>query len=58
MNWTADEVDTKLHSIMDDIHQKCVKYGEEKDGVIDYTKGANVAGFVKLADAMMAYGPI
>jgi len=58
MNWTADEVDTKLHSIMDDIHQKCVKYGEVDDGSIDYTKGANVAGFVKLADAMMAYGPI
>jgi glutamate dehydrogenase (NADP+) len=58
MNWTAEEVDTKLHSIMDDIHHKCVEYGESDDGSIDYSKGANIAGFAKLADAMLAYGPI
>jgi len=57
-NWSADKVDSKLHSIMDDIHQKCVEYGENDDGGIDYSKGANIAGFVKLADAMIAYGPI
>ncbi len=58
MNWTADKVDSKLHSIMGDIHQKCVEYGENEDGSVNYTKGANIAGFVKLTDAMMAYGPI
>jgi len=58
MNWSADEVDTRLHSIMNSIHQKCVEYGESDSGSVDYSKGANIAGFVKLADAMMAYGPI
>lgn len=58
MNWTREEVDEKLHKIMDDIHQSCVTYGTRKDGYVDYVKGANVAGFVKVADAMLAQGVV
>ncbi len=57
-NWTAEEVDKKLHIIMKDIHSACVKYGTEEDGYIDYVKGANIAGFVKVADAMLAQGVV
>ena len=57
-NWTAQEVDQKLHNIMLDIHAACVEYGKEKDGYVDYVKGANVAGFVKVADAMLAQGVV
>jgi len=57
-NWTAEEVDQKLHGIMLDIHEACVKYGTEEDGYVDYVKGANIAGFVKVADAMMAQGVV
>lgn len=57
-NWTAEEVDKKLHNIMLDIHEACVKYGTQEDGYIDYVKGANVAGFVKVAEAMMAQGVV
>lgn len=49
-------MDAKLHDIMDDIHQNCVKYGTQPDGYINYVKGANVAGFIKVAKAMMAQG--
>jgi len=55
-SWTAEEVDQKLHRIMKDIHEACKKYGTEKDGFVDYVKGANIAGFVKVADAMLAQG--
>jgi glutamate dehydrogenase (NADP+) len=55
-NWTAEEVDAKLHSIMVSIHEACVKYGKDADGHVDYVKGANVAGFVKVADAMIDQG--
>ncbi len=55
-NWTRDEVDAKLKQIMGDIHASCVKYGTLKDGTVDYVKGANIAGFVKVADAMLAQG--
>ena len=55
-NWTREEVDEKLHRIMSDIHASCVKYGTLEDGSIDYVKGANVAGFVKVADAMLDQG--
>jgi glutamate dehydrogenase (NADP+) len=55
-SWTAEEVDGKLHSIMNDIHEACVTYGSDKDGFVDYVKGANIAGFVKVADAMLAQG--
>lgn len=58
LNWTREEVDQKLQNIMDDIHQSCVTYGTRDDGYIDYVKGANVAGFVKVADAMMAQGVV
>ena len=55
MNWTRDEVDQKLKKIMNDIHESCVKYGTEGD-FVDYVKGANIAGFVKVADAMLDQG--
>ena len=56
LKWSCEEVDRKLHQIMDDIHANCVKYGTEADGYINYVKGANVAGFIKVAKAMMAQG--
>ena len=58
LQWTAEEVDAKLHQIMKDIHTQCVKYGEEADGYMNYMKGANIAGFMKVANAMMAQGVI
>ena len=58
LNWTSEEVDTKLHAIMNDIHDACVKYGKDETGYVDYVKGANIAGFVKLADAMIAQGVV
>jgi len=58
LSWTREEVDTKLHGIMKKIHENCVKYGKEKDGYINYVKGANIAGFVKVADAMIDQGII
>lgn len=57
-NWSAEEVDKKLHEIMNDIHSACVEYGKEEDGYINYVKGANIAGFVKVADAMLAQGVV
>jgi len=56
LSWTRKEVDDKLHTIMNDIHASCVQYGTDENGYIDYVKGANIAGFVKLADAMLAQG--
>lgn len=56
LKWSREEVDAKLHDIMNDIHENCVKYGTEPDGYINYVKGANVAGFLKVAKAMMAQG--
>ena len=58
LNWTREEVDTKLQKIMSDIHESCIKYGTQEDGYIDYVKGANIAGFVKVADAMLAHGVV
>ena len=54
--WTRDEVDNRLRQIMKHIHKQCVEYGQNQDKVINYIKGANIAGFVKVADAMLAYG--
>ena len=54
--WTREEVDEKLHHIMNTIHDTCVKYGTGDDGYVDYVKGANIAGFVKVAEAMLAQG--
>ena len=56
LKWSREEVDAKLHEIMNDIHANCVKYGTEADGYVNYVKGANVAGFLKVAKAMMAQG--
>ena len=58
LKWTPEEVDEKLHRIMEDIHAACVKYGTEADGYVNYVKGANIAGFIKVADAMMSQGVI
>ncbi len=57
-NWTREEVDTKLHTIMVDIHEACVKHGGDDTGYVNYVKGANVAGFVKVADAMLDQGVV
>ena len=56
ISWTAAEVDAKLHQIMSEIHNQCVAYGREADGYINYMKGANIAGFLKVAKAMLAQG--
>jgi len=56
LSWSAEEVDQRLLGIMQSIHASCVKYGTESDGFINYQKGANIAGFVKVADAMIAQG--
>ena len=58
LTWSAEEVDAKLQSIMKNIHEQCVKYGSEADGVVNYVKGANIAGFMKVAKAMMSQGVI
>ena len=56
LSWSEAEVDEKLHQIMHNIHEQCVKYGRESDDYVDYVKGANIAGFMKVANAMMAQG--
>ena len=58
LNWSSEEVDQKLQQIMSDIHAQCVKYGTLADGTVDYVKGANVSGFMKVAKAIMAQGII
>ncbi len=58
LKWAPEEVDARLHSIMRDIHAACTKYGTEEDGYINYVKGANVAGFIKVANAMLAHGVV
>ena len=57
-NWTREEVDAKLHAIMVDIHTSCVAYGSGGNGYTNYVKGANIAGFVKVADAMLDQGVV
>lgn len=56
LSWTAEEVDAKLKTIMADIHAQCVKYGKDESGYVNYVKGANIAGFMKIAKGMMAQG--
>lgn len=56
--WSREEVDQKLHQIMRNIHESCVRYGKQEDGYIDYVKGANIAGFLKVANAMMDQGVV
>ncbi|MCD6544869.1 MAG: NADP-specific glutamate dehydrogenase [Flavobacteriaceae bacterium] len=58
LNWSNEEVDEKLHVIMKSIHEACIKYGTEDDGFVDYVKGANIAGFIKVADAMLDQGVV
>lgn len=56
--WTRQEVDARLHQIMKSIHETCVRFGKEKDGYINYVNGANIGGFVKVADSMLAQGAV
>jgi glutamate dehydrogenase (NADP+) len=58
LSWTREEVDQRLHGIMNSIHEACVKYGTDENGYVNYVKGANVAGFIKVADAMLAQGHV
>jgi len=58
LNWSREEVDQKLHGIMKNIHASCVKYGKQPDGFINYVTGANIAGFIKVADAMLDQGVV
>ncbi len=58
LNWTAEEVDAKLHQIMVSIHNACVQYGKDSSGYVNYVKGANIAGFMKVANAMLDMGVI
>ena len=58
MYWTREEVESRLRVIMQKIHEQCIEYGKNKDGSIDYVKGANIAGFVRVADAMLAEGHV
>jgi glutamate dehydrogenase (NADP+) len=58
LNWGREEVDRRLHEIMRNIHSACVKYGKQDDGYIDYVKGANIAGFLKVANAMLDQGVV
>ena len=56
ISWSGKEVDEKLHFLMASIHDACVQFGKQKDGHIDYVKGANIAGFMKVAQAMLEQG--
>ena len=56
LSWSRDELNTHLRQVMRDIHNRCVQYGAEGDHYVNYLKGANLAGFVKVADAMVSYG--
>ncbi len=58
LNWTREEIDHRLKIIMTSIHQSCLKYGKETNGLINYVKGANIAGFIKVADSMIDQGII
>ncbi len=58
LSWSREEVDARLKDIMQDIHNSCVEYGTNDDGTVDYVRGANIAGFVKVADAMLAQGVV
>ena len=56
LSWSRNEVDSRLHEIMCNIHTQCLRYGKRADGYVDYVKGANVAGFLKVANAMLDTG--
>jgi glutamate dehydrogenase/leucine dehydrogenase len=56
LSWSREEVDKRLHQIMRDIHATCVQYGKQADGFVNYVNGANIGGFIKVADAMLDQG--
>ena len=58
LSWDHEEVDQRLQGIMRRIHGRCVEFGQDGNGRVDYVKGANVAGFVRVADALLAYGAV
>ena len=58
METLHEELQELLRNIMSDIHERCAEYGQTKEGYVDYVKGANIAGFIKVADAMIAYGVV
>jgi glutamate dehydrogenase (NADP+) len=58
LRWNSQEVDDRLHEIMRNIHSQCVKHGKKEDGYVDYVKGANIAGFLKVANSMLDMGVI
>ena len=58
ISWTREEVDQRLQRIMKDIHGRCVKFGKDKNGQVNYVEGANISGFEKVAEAMLAYGVV
>ena len=58
LSWSSEEVDEKLQTIMSDIHQRCIEYGTIDDTYVNYVQGANIAGFIKVADSMLAYGAV
>ena len=58
LSWDESHLDERLQGIMSNIHDQCVEYGADNSGKVDYVKGANLAGFVKVADAMLAYGVV
>jgi glutamate dehydrogenase (NADP+) len=58
MRWNSGEVDDRLHEIMCNIHEQCIKYGKKDNGHVDYVKGANIAGFLKVANSMLDMGII
>ena len=58
LSWTSEEVENRLRGIMQHIHEECMKYGRKENGTIDYVHGANLAGFVRVADAMLAEGHV
>ena len=58
LSWSAEDVDKRLHQIMHGIQRQCVEHGTEADGYVNYVRGANVAGFMKVAKAMMAQGVV
>lgn len=58
MRWNSQEVDSRLHEIMTNIHGQCVKHGKRPDGTVDYVKGANIAGFLKVANSMLDMGVV
>ena len=58
LNWNREKVDKKLYEIMQNIHSACLEYGNPKDNFVDYVKGANVSGFIKVADAMIDQGVV